>query len=231
MRNQGVIFFLPINYCLVIVKMDDSRSKIDTYCEAHTTPQAELLYQLERETYLKTLAPQMSSGHVQGQLLKMLCQLIQPKIALEIGTFTGYASLCIASGLPPKGILHTIEVNEELAYLSNKYFAQSEYGPQIKPYIGDAAEVVPNLPYPFDFVFIDAGKKDYGKHFDLVIDKVNSGGVILADNVLWSGKVAEKKLDKATKILHDFNEKIQQDERVENVLLPIRDGLLVIRKK
>ncbi len=211
--------------------MDDSKSKIDAYCEAHTTTQSDLLYQLERETYLKTLAPQMASGHLQGRLLTILCQLIQPKIALEIGTFTGYASLCIANGLPEKGVLHTIEVNEELSYISHKYFQKSPVGQKIKPHIGDAKTIVPTLPYPFDFVFIDAGKKDYAAHFDLVIDKVRSGGIILADNVLWSGKVAEKKLDKATRILHDFNEKIQQDERVENVLLPIRDGLLVIRKK
>lgn len=211
--------------------MDDSKNKIDAYCEAHTTPQSDLLYQLERETYLKTLAPQMASGHLQGQLLTILCQLIQPQIALEIGTFTGYAALCIAKGLPSKGVLHTIEVNEELAYISNKYFQKSKVGNKIKPHLGDAKMLVPTLPYPFDFVFIDAGKKDYAAHFDLVIDKVKSGGIILADNVLWSGKVAEKKLDKATRILHDFNEKIQQDDRVENVLLPIRDGLLVIRKK
>ena len=211
--------------------MDDSKSKIDRYCEAHTTPQSDLLYQLERETYLKTLAPQMASGHLQGQLLTILCQLIRPKIALEIGTFTGYAALCIAKGLPKDGILHTIEVNEEIAYISDKYFQQSGLANQIKTYIGDAADLVPTMPYPFDFVFIDAGKKDYAKHFDLVIDKVSSGGIILADNVLWSGKVAQKKLDKATRVLHDFNEKILNDERVENVLLPIRDGLMVIRKK
>ncbi len=211
--------------------MDDSRSKIDTYCEAHTTAQSDLLYQLERETYLKTLAPQMASGHLQGRLLTILCQLIQPKIALEIGTFTGYASICIANGLPEKGILHTVEVNEELSYISHKYFQRSSVGHKIKPHVGDATVIVPTLPYPFDFVFIDAGKKDYAPHFDLVIEKVSSGGIILADNVLWSGKVAEKKLDKVTRVLHDFNEKIQQDERVENVLLPIRDGLMVIRKK
>ena len=215
----------------MVTKMDDSKSKIDNYCEAHTTAQSDLLYQLERETYLKTLAPQMASGHLQGRLLTILCQLIRPKIALEIGTFTGYASICIANGLPEKSVLHTIEVNEELSYISHKYFQQSPVGHQIIPHIGDASVVVPTLPHPFDFVFIDAGKKDYGSHFDLVIDKVSAGGIILADNVLWSGKVAEKKLDKATRRLHDFNEKIQQDERVENVLLPIRDGLLVIRKK
>ena len=215
----------------MIAKIDDSKSKIDKYCETHTTPQSNLLYQLERETYLKTLAPQMASGHLQGRLLTILCQLIQPKIALEIGTFTGYAAICIASGLPEKGVLHTIEINEELSYISHKYFQQFSAGEKIIPHIGDAKAIVPTLPYPFDFVFIDAGKKDYGPHFDLVIDKVSAGGIILADNVLWSGKVAEKKLDKATSILHDFNEKIQQDERVENVLLPIRDGLLVIRKK
>lgn len=211
--------------------MDDSKSKLDNYCEAHTTPQSTLLYELERETYLKTLAPQMASGHLQGQLLTILIKLIQPKIALEIGTFTGYAAICIANGLPKGGQLHTIEVNEELVYFINKYIKKAKLEEKITSYIGDAAAVVPTLPYPFDFVFIDAGKKDYATHFDLVIDKVSEGGIILADNVLWSGKVAEKKLDKATRNLHDFNEKIQNDDRVENVLLPIRDGLMVIRKK
>lgn len=214
----------------MITKMDDSRSKLDAYCEAHTTQQSDILYQLERETYLKTLAPQMASGHLQGQLLTILTKLIQPKIALEIGTFTGYAAICIANGLPKGSVLHTIEVNEEIEYFSKKYIAKANLEEKIKSYIGDANDIVPTLPYPFDFVFIDAGKKDYGAHFDLVIDKVNTGGIILADNVLWSGKVAEKKLDKATQNLHNFNEKIQNDDRVENVLLPIRDGLMVIRK-
>lgn len=211
--------------------MDDSKSKIEAYCEAHTTSQSALLYQLERETYLKTLAPQMASGHLQGRLLTLLCQLIQPKIALEIGTFTGYGSICIASGLGEHGILHTIEVNEELSYISNRYFENSGLAKKIKSHIGDARDIVPTLSYPFDFVYLDAGKKDYAPHFDLVIDKVQSGGIILADNVLWSGKVAQKKLDKATQVLHDFNTKVQNDNRVENLLLPIRDGLMVIRKK
>jgi predicted O-methyltransferase YrrM len=222
---------LHINIQNLIAKIDDSKSKLDAYCEAHTTSQSDLLYQLERETYLKTLAPQMASGHLQGQLLTLLCQLIRPKIALEIGTFTGYATICIANGLPLEGKLHTIEVNEEIAYISNKYFEKSGLKDKIVPYIGDAATIVPTLPYPFDFVFIDAGKKDYAKHFDLVIDKVSAGGILLADNVLWSGKVAEKKRDKATQNLHKFNQKIQNDSRVENILLPIRDGLMVIRKK
>ena len=139
--NKFLKYFCSKKQKILIAKIDDSKNKIDVYCEAHTTPQSDLLYQLERETYLKTLAPQMASGHLQGQLLTMLCQLIQPKIALEIGTFTGYASICIANGLPPNSILHTIEVNEEIAYISNKYFQLSEVGQKIKPYLGDAKDI------------------------------------------------------------------------------------------
>ena len=210
--------------------MNFALKNITKYCERHTTPHSELLNQLERETNLKTLAPQMMSGHLQGQLLSMLSDLLQPTVAVEIGTFTGYAALCIAHGLAPNGKLYTMEVNEELEYLIRKYFDKAQMQDKIELSIGDAATIIPNLPSPFDLVFIDAGKRFYAEHFDLVIDKVRPGGMILVDNVLWSGKVTLAKHDKDTQIIHAFNEKVLKDERVENVLLPIRDGINIIRK-
>ena len=210
--------------------MNFALKNITKYCERHTTPHSKLLYQLERETNLKTLAPQMMSGHLQGQLLSMLSELIQPTIAIEIGTFTGYAALCIARGLASNGKLYTIEVNEEMEYLIRKYIDKAQMQDKIELMIGDAAGIISSLPSPFDLVFIDAGKRFYASHFDLVIDKVRSGGMILVDNVLWRGKVTLAKHDKDTQIIHSFNEKVLQDERVENVLLPIRDGINIIRK-
>lgn len=201
------------------------------YCEALSTPPSPLLKELERETHLKTLAPQMMSGHLQGSLLQLLCQLKQPKKVLEIGTFTAYATLCIAAGLPKDGQLHTIEVNPELEYLIRKYIQRANFEEKIQLHIGKAEEVVPTLGGHFDFVFLDAGKLDYPHFYDLVIDRVNPGGLIVADNVLWSGKVVQKRKDKDTKALHAFNQKIQADTRVNNLILPIRDGLLIAQKK
>ena len=211
--------------------MNFALKKITRYCEEHTSPQTELLYQLERETNLKTLAPQMMSGPLQGQLLSIISAITQPKIALEIGTFTGYAALCLAKGLAPNGKLYTIEVKEELEYLIRKYIRQAELEEAVALFIGDAADIIPTLPTPFDLVFIDAGKRFYAEHYDLIIDKVRTGGVILVDNVLWSGKVTLAKHDKDTEIIHAFNEKVLKDDRVENVLLPIRDGINIIRKR
>lgn len=210
--------------------MNFALKNITRYCERLTTPHSALLYQLERETNLKTLAPQMMSGHLQGQLLSMLSTLVQPAVAVEIGTFTGYAALCLARGLAVGGKLYTMEVNEELEYLIRKYIDKAQMQDKIELTIGDAANIIPTLPEPFDLVFLDAGKRFYADHFDLVIDKVRSGGLILVDNVLWSGKVTLAKHDKDTQIIHAFNEKVLQDERVENVLLPIRDGINIIRK-
>ncbi len=202
------------------------------YCEAHSTPHSQLLHELERETHLKTLAPQMLSGLLQGRILSMISKLHQPKHILEIGTFTGYAALCLAEGLAPGGQLVTIEANKELAYFIHKYKKKAGLEEAINAITGRAEEVIPSLEDNFDLVFIDAGKRDYPLHYDLIIDKVNPGGIILADNILWSGKVlkAPDRYDADTQLLHDFNQRIQADERVENVLLPIRDGLMVIRK-
>lgn len=201
------------------------------YCEALSTPPSPLLKALERETHLKTLAPQMMSGHLQGHLLQLLCQLKQPKQVLEIGTFTAYATLCMAAGLPDDGVINTIEANPELEYLIRKYIEKAGIEDQVKLHMGRAEAIIPDLEGPFDMVFLDAGKLDYPLFYDLVIDRVTSGGLIIADNVLWSGKVVQGQKDKDTQALHAFNQKIQEDERVTNLILPIRDGLLIAQKK
>lgn len=204
---------------------------IDEYCEQHTSPASDLLQELLRETHLKTLAPQMASGHLQGQLLEFISLLLKPKTVLEIGTFTGYATLCLLKGLAPDGMIHTIEVNRELAYLIKKYITKAEADARITLHIGDAKTIIPSLETSFDLVFIDAGKMHYPQYWDLVVERVNSGGFILADNVLWSGKVLNPTVDRDTEIIDFFNKKVTNDSRVDNVLLPIRDGLMMARKK
>jgi predicted O-methyltransferase YrrM len=204
------------------------------YCERHSSEPSQLLYELERETHLKTLAPQMMSGRLQGQLLQLISQLQNPGCILEIGTFTGYAAICLAQGLQEGGVLHTIEVNAELEYLIQKYLRKAQLVEKVHLHIGDAKEIVPQLDQSFDLVFLDAGKQHYAEYYDLVFDRVRPGGLIIADNVLWSGKVANPALvekDTDTKMLHEFNKKVQNDERVENLILPLRDGLLIARKK
>ncbi len=213
------------------IRLNQYINAIHNYSEDHTTPPDQILYELERETHLKTLAPQMMSGHLQGFFLQLLSQLKQPKAILEVGTFTGYASICLTRGLAEGGMLYTIEVNKELAHISNKYFEKAGLSSKIKPIVGDATTVIPTLNAFFDLVFIDAGKMDYALHYDLIFEKVSPGGLILADNVLWSGKVINREYDKDTESIRAFNQKIQDDERVENVLLPIRDGLIIARKK
>ena len=210
--------------------MDRDALQLLDYCIAHTTLEPSILYDLERETYLKTLAPQMSSGHLQGQFLRFLSKMKRPKTILEIGTFTGYSAICMASGLPEDGILHTIEVNEELEYIIMKYVEKAALTEKIKLHIGDAKKIIPQLNLDYDMVFLDAGKNDYAFYYDLVFDQVNPGGLIIADNVLWSGKVMEKKQRKDASLLDAFNKKIHADNRVENILLPIRDGLIIAQK-
>lgn len=211
-------------------KVTDRPDDLIRYCEAHTTPVPEVLYRLERETHLRTLSPQMLSGHLQGQLLRMISAMLQPRQALEIGAFTGYSAICIAGGMPAGGILHTIEANVELRYMIEKYVAEAGLEERIRLHIGNALEIVPLLEGPFDLVWIDAGKLDYSDYYDMVFEKVSPGGYILADNVLWSGKVIAENRDADTEALHQFNQKIQADPRVENIILPIRDGILMARK-
>jgi len=210
--------------------MDRDELQLLDYCIAHTTLEPTLLYDLERETYLKTLAPQMSSGHLQGQFLRFISKMKKPDTILEIGTFTGYSAICLAAGLEKDGILHTIEVNEELETIIMKYIEMASLKNKINLHIGNAKQIIPKLNLMYDIVFIDAGKNDYDFYYDLIFDMVNPDGLIIADNVLWSGKVMEKKQKKDASLLDAFNKKIHADERVENILLPIRDGLIIARK-
>lgn len=207
--------------------LDEALAK---YIEQHTDEEPALLKELNRETQLKVLMPRMISGHFQGRVISMLTKMIKPKNILEIGTYTGYSALCFAEGLVDGGKLITIDINEELEDLVRSYFNKSEYKNKIEYLLGDAAEIIPTLNDKFDIVFIDADKENYSKYYDLVFDKVNNGGYIVADNVLWSGKVVGEKLDKDTRAILEFNKKVQVDVRVENVLFPIRDGLLIARK-
>ncbi|CAN5918285.1 O-methyltransferase [soil metagenome] len=214
--------------------MDFFPADLLAYVEQHTSPEPELLQKLNRETHLNVMMPRMLSGHLQGRVLAMISHLLRPRQILEIGTYTGYSALCLAEGLHPEGTLHTIDVNEELEDMVRGYFEQAGLSDRIRYYLGQALEVVPTIPETFDLVFIDADKANYGRYYDLVIDRVRPGGVILADNVLWSGKVVGEpgqKVGKDTQAILDFNRKVQEDERVENVLLPIRDGLMAIRRK
>jgi caffeoyl-CoA O-methyltransferase len=211
--------------------MDFLDKNIEAYCEAHTSDESDILKALVRQTHTHTLAPRMLSGHLQGRFLSLLSHLMQPKKVLEIGTFTGYSALCLAEGLAPDGILYALEANDELAYLIEKYIEKSDFKDKIHLKIGDALQIIPTIEGPYDIVFIDAGKRDYPLYFDMVIEKVRSGGLIIADNVLWSGKVISEKKDLDTQILDDFNKKIKNDTRVECILLPLRDGLMMARKK
>ncbi|WP_109851734.1 O-methyltransferase [Aquimarina sp. AU58] len=205
--------------------------ELDTYVVNHTQKEPELLQQLNRETYQKILQPRMLSGAYQGRVLSMLAKLIHPKNILEIGTYTGYSAICLAEGIQKDGELHTIDINEELEDFQRKYFDLSDHGKQIHQHIGDATEIIPNLDMKFDLVFIDADKPNYPTYFELIINKMNPGGVILSDNVLWNGKVIEKveEEDVSTKALLEYNTLLIEDKRIETVLLPIRDGLTISR--
>lgn len=207
--------------------------ELDHYITAHSAIEPKLLAELNKETLLKVLNPRMLSGHYQGRMLSMISKLINPKHILEIGTYTGYATLCMAEGLTNDGTVDTIDINEELVSIQNKYFERSDYRDNIRQHLGMALDIIPTLDKKFDLVFIDADKANYANYFDVVLPKMNPGGVILSDNVLWSGKVlAEAKPnDKSTVALKAYNEKINNDPRVETVLLPIRDGLTITRVK
>jgi caffeoyl-CoA O-methyltransferase len=206
---------------------------LDDYVVSHSENEPELLQELNRETYQKILQPRMLSGQYQGRILSMFSKLVNPKNILEIGTYTGYSALCLAEGMQSNGVLHTIDVNEELVDFQRKYFDKSGYGKQIHQYLGDALEIIPKLDTTFDLVFIDADKENYSNYFNVIIDKLNTGGIIISDNVLWSGKVLEttfKKDDTSTPALIEYNALLKKDKRIETVVLPIRDGLTISRK-
>jgi caffeoyl-CoA O-methyltransferase len=203
---------------------------IQLYAEKHTTHENELLKNINRQTHASVMMPRMLSGHLQGRLLSMLSSMIRPKYILEIGTYTGYSALCLSEGLQAGGKLITIDINEELEDRVRQYFREAGAQDKIDFRIGNAVDIIPQLKEKFDLVFIDADKENYSRYFDLVIDRVNLNGFILADNVLWSGKVIEQKQDKDTKAIVEFNARVHADSRVENVLLPVRDGIMVMRK-
>mgnify|MGYP003565382545 CR=1 FL=1 len=208
-------------------------NKLEDYILAHTEAESELLAELNRETEHKILLSRMLSGHLQGKVLEMISKMIKPSYILEIGTYTGYSALCLALGLSEEGVLHTIEINDELENFTKSFFEKSVIGHKIKFYIGDACTIIPQLPDNIDLVFIDGDKRQYIDYYKLVIEKTQSGGFILADNVLWSGKVVDtnSKPDEYTEGILAFNDFVHQDNRVENVILPIRDGIMLLRKK
>ena len=210
--------------------MDFLTQNIVDYAEAFSSPESVELKELNRETHAKVLMPRMLSGHLQGRLLAMFSRMCSPRRILEVGTYTGYSAICLSEGLSADGLLHTIDINEELLPMVKKYISKAGCENKIVLHTGDALRIIPSLNETFDLVFIDADKKNYSAYFDLVISKVRKGGIIIADNVLWSGKVLEpeKDMDADTRAISDFNKKVRTDSRVETVLLPVRDGLMVM---
>ncbi len=206
---------------------------LSDYCETYTSQESETLAKLNRETYLKVVSPRMLSGHLQGRFLSFISKLHQPKLIVEIGTYTGYSALCLAEGLVNNGKLISIDVNEETSAFAKSFIDKTEFFNKIELVVADAKEHIKSINDPIDIVFIDADKKNYLPYYHLVIDKLAKGGLIIADNVLWSGKITmpESEMDRETLALHQFNQFVQQDVRVENILLPIRDGLMIVRKK
>lgn len=207
-------------------------SKIFNYSLSKSSKEPKILNDLNRETHLKILNPRMLSGHYQGRILSLVSKIIKPKTVLEIGTYTGYSTICLSEGLDKNGNIHTIDHNEELLVIQNKYFKKAGISEKVKQYTGDAIKIIKKLNLDFDLVFIDADKENYPLYFDSIIEKVKPGGVIIADNILWSGKILEKveEEDYATKSIIEFNDKVKNDDRVETIILPIRDGLSLIRK-
>lgn len=213
--------------------MDFIPQAIQAYAEKHSSAEPEVLYELNRQTHLKVLKPRMLSGHLQGRLLSMISHMLKPQLVVEIGTYTGYSALCLAEGLAEGGRLITIDVNEELKNFAESFFRKAGMQDRIQMLIGDAGDLIPTLPEPIDLAFIDADKKNYRLYYDALLPKMRRGGCLLVDNVLWSGKVVEplRPNDHATRSIMEFNEYVSQDERVEKVLLPVRDGIYLIRKR
>ena len=207
--------------------------ELEEYILAHISPEGEMLRRLNRETHLYHLRPRMCSGHLQGRLLKMFVRMIAPKAILELGTFTGYSALCLAEGIAPDGVVHTIEIDDELEDFIRAHFDASEYGSRIVLHIGDAEQIIPTLDTRFDLVFIDANKRDYVAYYEMAMQVLNPGGFIIADNTLWDGKVVTctEKIDAQTAGILAFNNHVAADDRVEVVIIPLRDGLTIIHKK
>ena len=210
--------------------MDFLPEKINQYAINHSNKEHQLLSDLNRETWANVMNPRMLSGFTQGRFLSMISNMISPQNILEIGTYTGYSALCLAEGLKKNGMLHTLDINEEYAIIAKKYFNKSIYKNNITQYIGNALDIINNFNQCFEIAFIDADKENYCKYFDLIIDKIKINGYIIADNVLWSGKVLEEVQDKETEALNEYNKKVLKDERIETLLLPIRDGLMISKK-
>ena len=212
--------------------MDFSNKEIYNYIDNHSSDESDILYELRRETELKCLNPIMLSGKIQGNFLAIISKLIKPFNVLEIGTYTGYSTLCIAKGLNPGGMIHTIDKNEELLQIQNKYFEKSGLRNQIKQYTGDALAIIPKLKFDFDMVFLDADKENYVKYLELISPILKPGGVLLTDNVLWHGKILEssKNQDRVTRLIDNFNKKILEDKSLKTVMLPIRDGISLTLK-
>ena len=212
--------------------MDFSIKEINNYIDNHSSNESDILYELRRETELKCLNPIMISGKIQGNLLSIMSRLIKPINVLEIGTYTGYSTLCIAEGLNPEGMIHTIDNNEELLEIQNKYFGKSGFKNQIRQYTGDALSIIPELKIDFDMVFLDADKENYVKYLQLILPILKPGGVLLTDNVLWHGKILEssENQDRVTKLIDNFNKKILEDKSLKTVMLPIRDGISLTLK-
>lgn len=211
--------------------MEFINTTLNDYLEKNCDPESDLLARINRETHLMQTQAHMLSGHYQGRLLAMISRMISPMQILEIGTFTGYATLCLAEGLKHNGKIHTIDLNEELQERVQSYFDASEFVDQIHYHIGNAAAIIPELHEYFDLAFIDADKKNNLLYFEMVLDKMNSGGLILIDNVLWKGRVFQESPDKQTQQILELNETLASDQRVEKLILPVRDGLFVLRKK
>ena len=216
-------FFIPIN-------MEFLDEVIEEYATSHTDKETKLLADLNKETWANVMIPRMLSGHLQGRILSMFSKLVNPQNILEIGTYTGYSALCLAEGLKTNGNLHTLDINEECTSVANRYFKKSNFCKNIIQHIGEAIEIIPNLNCNFQLAFIDADKKNYSNYFDAIIDKIDIGGLIIADNVLWSGKVTKQEKDYEAVALDEYNKKMLNSDRVETILLPVRDGLMISRK-
>ena len=210
--------------------MEFINKKIEDYISDHSNQETDLLSQLNRETWAKVLMPRMLSGHIQGRVLSLFSKIIKPTNIIEIGTYTGYSALCLSEGIKEDGEIHTIDINEEHTLIAEKYFKKSKFSKNIIQHVGKALDIIPKINKRFQLAFIDADKENYSKYFDLLIDKIDVNGIIIADNVLWSGKVTKKHMDNETKELDLYNTKVNSELRVENLLLSVRDGLMICRK-